>query len=647
MLAGLAGLAALTASPRTASAALLVECPAGAQDLIIDPLVGSSSNPLDDGSYLVPVSTVSQVFPGGIPFLSTFNTFYINVNGNLSFGQAVSTYTPIAIPGLSVPTIAPFFADVDLRPVQGDVHLCVDTVGRRLIVTWDQVGYFNQKTDKLNAFQVILTNNDADTCPNVANFEVEFRYEQLTWTTGDASGGSMGLGGDPATAGIDAGDTVNAVALPGSGTAGVLSLVDATNANEPGVFRFLVAQGTLPNCGNGTLQLCEQCDDGNSSNNDACSNQCQLNVCGDGYRNPATEACDQLEFGAGLDVCPAGYTGTALCNNDPANPAGNGSCTVDSPPDGCVDVNECQNPALNVCSPQATCTNTPGSYTCTCNAGYTGNGLTCVDVDECASPATNTCSPQATCTNTPGSYTCTCNAGYTGNGFTCVDVDECTDPTANTCDDDASCTNVPGSYTCTCEPGYTGDGFTCTDIDECTDPTANTCDDDASCQNTSGGFECTCNPGYEGDGTTCTDVDECADPTTNTCDENASCQNTDGGFECTCDPGYEGDGTTCTEENPGTGGGGGAGGSGGTGGAGGSGEGNGGSGGSGGSGDGGNDGEGGTAGSGVSNPVNTEGGCSCSTPGTQPTAPPASLLVVAGVALMGARLRRPRRVNRG
>ncbi len=36
-----------------------------------------------------------------------------------------------------------------------------------------------------------------------------------------------------------------------------------------------------------------------------------------------------------------------------------------------ADVNECDE---SPCSPDATCTNTDGSYQCTCNAGYTGSG---------------------------------------------------------------------------------------------------------------------------------------------------------------------------------------------------------------------------------------------------------------------------------
>ena len=41
-----------------------------------------------------------------------------------------------------------------------------------------------------------------------------------------------------------------------------------------------------------------------------------------------------------------------------------------------LDINECLQP--NICHDQATCTNTHGSYFCTCNTGYSGNGTSCV-----------------------------------------------------------------------------------------------------------------------------------------------------------------------------------------------------------------------------------------------------------------------------
>lgn len=42
-----------------------------------------------------------------------------------------------------------------------------------------------------------------------------------------------------------------------------------------------------------------------------------------------------------------------------------------------------------------------------------------IDIDECAR-GTHQCHPAATCTNTPGSYRCTCPAGSVGDGRTCT-----------------------------------------------------------------------------------------------------------------------------------------------------------------------------------------------------------------------------------
>ena len=42
-----------------------------------------------------------------------------------------------------------------------------------------------------------------------------------------------------------------------------------------------------------------------------------------------------------------------------------------------------------------------------------------IDDDECTL-STDDCHSDATCANTLGSFLCTCNAGYTGNGVTCI-----------------------------------------------------------------------------------------------------------------------------------------------------------------------------------------------------------------------------------
>ena len=41
-----------------------------------------------------------------------------------------------------------------------------------------------------------------------------------------------------------------------------------------------------------------------------------------------------------------------------------------------------------------------------------------LDINECAT-GTHNCSADAVCNNTKGSYNCTCNPGYYGDGWAC------------------------------------------------------------------------------------------------------------------------------------------------------------------------------------------------------------------------------------
>ena len=84
------------------------------------------------------------------------------------------------------------------------------------------------------------------------------------------------------------------------------------------------------------------------------------------------------------------------------------------------------------------------------------------DIDECIA-GTDDCHNNATCTNTDGSFTCSCDVGFSGSGVNCTDIDECTANTDN-CHANATCTNTEGSYTCTCISGYFGDGFNCSGV---------------------------------------------------------------------------------------------------------------------------------------------------------------------------------------
>lgn len=80
------------------------------------------------------------------------------------------------------------------------------------------------------------------------------------------------------------------------------------------------------------------------------------------------------------------------------------------------------------------------------------------DIDECKTDSFN-CDVNANCSDTLGSYECTCNDGYTGDGDVCSDIDECL---SNPCDKNATCNNTDGSFFCECDSGFVGDGMSCT-----------------------------------------------------------------------------------------------------------------------------------------------------------------------------------------
>ncbi|XP_078442440.1 wall-associated receptor kinase 2-like [Wolffia australiana] len=71
------------------------------------------------------------------------------------------------------------------------------------------------------------------------------------------------------------------------------------------------------------------------------------------------------------------------------------------------------------CGSNSVCVNAtegPG-YGCRCSVGYQGNPYLdsgCQDIDECADPSANPCSD--ICHNLPGTYTCSCPKGRTGDG---------------------------------------------------------------------------------------------------------------------------------------------------------------------------------------------------------------------------------------
>ena len=135
---------------------------------------------------------------------------YINNNGNISFGGAFGTFTSVAFPSNLYTMVAPFWADVDTRDLNSGL-VYYKLTPTYLIVKWDHVGYYAMQFDKLNTFQLIISDGIDPIIPGGNN--VSFCYQDMQWTTGSASSGVGGFGGSPATVGANSGDGISFIQM--------------------------------------------------------------------------------------------------------------------------------------------------------------------------------------------------------------------------------------------------------------------------------------------------------------------------------------------------------------------------------------------------------------------------------------------------
>ena len=83
--------------------------------------------------------------------------------------------------------VTPFRTDVDTRnPASGQIHYKLSATN--LIVTWNNMGYYNSKADKRNTFQTIIASG-SDQLPEPGP-NVSLHYADMQWTTGTASVGT-------------------------------------------------------------------------------------------------------------------------------------------------------------------------------------------------------------------------------------------------------------------------------------------------------------------------------------------------------------------------------------------------------------------------------------------------------------------------
>lgn len=226
-----------------------------------------------------------------------------------------------------------------------------------------------------------------------------------------------------------------------------------------------------PRCGNGAVEPGEECDDGNTSNEDACLNTCVDATCGDGYIWVGVEQCEGLMTRPCTTSCLT--TGTERCD----------ACRWSG-----------------VCTPPAeTCNGRDDDCNAVCDNGFT-----------CCSGTTQSC------TVCGGAGTQTCRPDCSGWGA-CTRTEEC-----NGCDDDAdgACDNGFGccrGATVTCSnlcgvPGTRVCGSSCAGFGPCcatTEVCGNGCDDDCDGVTNEGcgvpvlGSPCTTEGECTGGGLTC------------------------------------------------------------------------------------------------------------------------------------------------
>ncbi|XP_051550154.1 stabilin-1 isoform X1 [Myxocyprinus asiaticus] len=221
-------------------------------------------------------------------------------------------------------------------------------------------------------------------------------------------------------------------------------------------------------------------------------------ICNEGFHGTACEMCEPGRYGKDCkSECHCDY-GKCLDGME-----GNGQCICLK---GWKGVN-CSVAVVNdacdgICDVNANCiSGTPS--TCSCTAGYKGNGTFCKEIDRCA---TNNggCSTYANCIKTlPGERNCKCINGYTGDGVVCLEIDPCLVDNGG-CDHNALCMKTgPNRVACTCKLGFISRGHRCLAVNPCWKNNGG-CSLNAACKYLGDGERnCTCYIGFKGDGFQC------------------------------------------------------------------------------------------------------------------------------------------------
>ena len=204
---------------------------------------GFGETALARGDDLVTKVDVSAVFGagfvlGGVQYGG--DQLYISTDGLVSFGAGQAGILPPAAPFLAI-----FNADVDTRldgegAESGAVWLDVDTARDCVTITWDHVGFYRRNASLTDTFQMQLFDRGN------GRFDVVYRYQDISWTSGDLQGGWGGLGGTAATIGTRASAQGGAVLLSASGNEAAQLALDTGLGNTGVAGLWVMSFGNSP-----------------------------------------------------------------------------------------------------------------------------------------------------------------------------------------------------------------------------------------------------------------------------------------------------------------------------------------------------------------------------------------------------------------
>ncbi|KAI0238286.1 Alpha-tectorin, partial [Lamellibrachia satsuma] len=217
----------------------------------------------------------SGQFSASTPFVlygTSYNKLWVNMDGMITFADGTSYHSIEPFP-YSDPVVAALVEDVDTSVnVDGRVFYrqttdtdilqrATNDVADRtgftatwvFIATWQNVTYYDGDNDSpRNTFQVVMI-SDGDTS------YVIFNYGEINWTIG-ADSDMHAVGG------VNAGDGINYISLPGSGTATFGNLQNTTNDGTNGRWHFRV------DCENNTICI-DECASDPCHNGGSCADK--------------------------------------------------------------------------------------------------------------------------------------------------------------------------------------------------------------------------------------------------------------------------------------------------------------------------------------------------------------------------------------